>query len=224
MSVEHGWSGSTARALEVDSAQPVTPSLVQAVHRLCDEAADAVLVLRLGGADEPSGRADLAIDVVGKWEQALRRLERVASATIAVVDGRCAGPALEVLLACDYRIGTPGSRLMLPLAAGEPWPGMVVYRLANQLGVATARQLVLFGAEITGRHAARLNLLDEVTDDPDGALAAQVELAGGVAGTELAIRRRLLLEAQGISFEDALGTHLAACDRVLRRTAAGVTP
>jgi len=40
-----------------------------------------------------------------------------------------------------------------------------------------------------------------------------------VDGRELSIRRRLLLEAASTSFEDALGAHLAACDRALRRAA-----
>jgi isomerase DpgB len=37
------------------------------------------------------------------------------------------------------------------------------------------------------------------------------------AGAELAIRRQLMDEASWMSFEDALGPHLAACDRALRR-------
>ena len=35
-------------------------------------------------------------------------------------------------------------------------------------------------------------------------------------GRELAIRRRLLLDATTTSYEDALGAHLAACDRAVR--------
>jgi isomerase DpgB len=39
----------------------------------------------------------------------------------------------------------------------------------------------------------------------------------GSAMSELAVRRRLLLEAPSATFEDALGAHLAACDRLMRR-------
>jgi isomerase DpgB len=46
-----------------------------------------------------------------------------------------------------------------------------------------------------------------------------VALTAGVAGEELAIRRQLLLDAGHTRFEDALGSHLAACDRALRRGA-----
>ncbi|MCZ9336264.1 enoyl-CoA hydratase/isomerase family protein, partial [Streptomyces sp. TRM76130] len=44
-------------------------------------------------------------------------------------------------------------------------------------------------------------------------------LAGGLSGKELAIRRQLLFDAANTAFEDALGPHLAACDRALRGTA-----
>lgn len=207
--------------LEIDSGQPLTSEVIAAVEQLCDDvedrAADAAVVLRLGGEwDGEGGPGDVAIHLVNKWERALRRLERLSAVTIAVAHGRCAGLALELLLSCDQRIGTGDLRLTLPVAAGAPWPGMVVHRLANQLGVAKARQLVLFGQEISGTRAVELGVLDELTDDVDRAVDASVTLARGVAGTELAIRRRLLLDATTTSFEDALGTHLAACDRTLR--------
>jgi isomerase DpgB len=39
-------------------------------------------------------------------------------------------------------------------------------------------------------------------------------------GAEMAIRRQLIFEAGSTTFEDALGAHLAAADRALRREAA----
>ena len=49
-----------------------------------------------------------------------------------------------------------------------------------------------------------------------------MEMAAAVEGAELAIRRQLMLEAPTATFEDALGVHLAACDRSLRRLAVAV--
>jgi isomerase DpgB len=46
-------------------------------------------------------------------------------------------------------------------------------------------------------------------------------VASAAPGAELAIRRQLMLEAMTTTFEDALGTHLAACDRALRSVATG---
>jgi isomerase DpgB len=207
--------------LSITSGQRVGLQLIAAVERACDEAenvSDSVVVLWLTG--EPAGDAavdDLSIHTVSKWERALRRLERLDAVTIAVAVGLCAGPALEALLATDHRIAGPDLRLRLSPVAGEPWPGMAVHRVANQIGVARARGLVLFGAEISATEAAGLCLVDEVVPDTVRAVAQRTAAVRNLTGSELAIRRRLLMEATSVSFEDALGTHLAACDRTLRR-------
>jgi isomerase DpgB len=68
--------------------------------------------------------------------------------------------------------------------------------------------------------AVAMHVIDELTSDTPGALAAAEELAEAIPGAELAIRRQLMQDAPAVSFEDALGAHLAACDRVLRRESA----
>jgi isomerase DpgB len=60
-----------------------------------------------------------------------------------------------------------------------------------------------------------------VADDVTICAKKAMELAAAAGGAELAIRRQLVLEAATTTFEDALGMHLAACDRALRRAAAG---
>ncbi|KPI19102.1 Enoyl-CoA hydratase/isomerase [Actinobacteria bacterium OK074] len=212
-------------SLTIGGSQPLTPELIVAVEALCtrveDASGDPVVVLRLGappaGAAPERAAVPVAIHLVNRWERALRRLERVNAVTLAVAEGRCGGPALEAMLSCDYRIGGPDLRLAPSSGTGEPWPGMAVHRLANQLGVAKVRQLVLFGTELPAVRALEVGLVDELSDDLPAALTARLALARGLTGTEIAIRRRLLLEATSTSFEDALGTHLAACDRTLRR-------
>ncbi|MEV5412502.1 enoyl-CoA-hydratase DpgB [Thermopolyspora sp. NPDC052614] len=209
---------------------PLTADRVAAVEGLCDRVEDAaaagaapagvVLRLGLGPGEEPPPHDPAPVHLVNKWERALRRLERVSAPTLAVARGICSGVAVEALLSCDHRIGAEDLRLRLPFTAGAPWPGMLVHRLANQLGVARARGLVLFGTEVPAERALHLGLVDEIAADLKAALEAQIKLISGLSGTELAIRRRLLLEAAATTFEDALGTHLAACDRLARRAAA----
>ncbi|GAA2728966.1 enoyl-CoA-hydratase DpgB [Actinocorallia aurantiaca] len=211
----------------VGSADLVTEPLIAAVQDLCDrvEAEDGpvVAVLRVGGPapDGPDPDGDLVVHLVNRWERALRRLEKLPAPTVALADGLVAGPALETLLSADYRVGTPGVVLRPPVAAGEPWPGMLVHRLAQQVSVARARRFVLFGGALDAETALADGLLDLVTG-PEGWDPAGFRLAEGLAGSELAIRRRLLLEAATTSFEEALGAHLAACDRTLRRLRAEV--
>jgi isomerase DpgB len=67
--------------------------------------------------------------------------------------------------------------------------------------------------------AAAAGLIDVVVERADDVLAEIACAATGISGRELAIRRQLMLDAGEHSFEEALGSHLAACDRTRRRSA-----
>ncbi|MEV0126113.1 enoyl-CoA-hydratase DpgB [Streptomyces sp. NPDC050703] len=212
--------------LRIDGREPLTADTVAAVSSVCDTAEDlkgrVTVVVRVSGAPGGPRPDGLTVSLVSKWERALRRLERLPAGTVAVADGDCGGTALEVLLATDYRIATGSVRLTVPIEGGGTWPGMALYRLAGHgANAAPIRRAVLYGTPLDAAEALTLQLVDEVTDDVPKALRIATERAGAVVGTELAIRRQLLHDAAGTSFEEALGVHLAACDRALRRSAAG---
>ncbi|KUJ59735.1 hypothetical protein ACZ90_64800 [Streptomyces albus subsp. albus] len=219
-------------SLTIDCSAALTPSLVESVTAACDRAEDAqpgsIVVLQITSgeprdtpADPGSGwPGDSGVHLVNKWERALRRLERVPAAVIAVAAGPLTGPGLEALLTADYRIGTTDLALSLPVGDGSVWPSMALHRLSQQLGVARARQLALFGTEVPAERALGIGLIDEIAHDEEEvleAVARAAKLAAELTGSEIAIRRRLLLDATTTSFEESLGVHLSACDRTLRR-------
>lgn len=210
--------------LRIDGARPLSAESVAALGAACDSAEDRggrnPLVIRVSGAPDRPRADGLDVALVSKWERGLRRLERLRATSIAVAVGDCGGMALDALLATDYRIAATSSRLLVTVDDGATWPGMALYRLASQVGAAIRRS-VLFGAPIDAAEALDVHLVDEVTDDPDGALTDSLALMGAFSGPELSIRRQLMLDATTASFEDALGAHLAACDRALRRVSAG---
>ncbi|MEU0562523.1 enoyl-CoA-hydratase DpgB [Dactylosporangium sp. NPDC006015] len=212
--------------LAVDGAQPISVELVARVGEACDRAepGQAVwqLVVHASGAPARARLEELTVGLVSRWERALRRLERLPVPLIGIADGDVGGPALDALLATDYRIATPDARLVVPVGAGATWPGMALYRLAHQGSqTAAVRRALLFGEPIGAPDALALQLVDEVTDDVAGALEIVAARTATVAGPELAIRRQLMFDAATTSFEEALGAHLAACDRTLRQVAAG---
>jgi isomerase DpgB len=210
--------------VRVDGRRPLSAELVTALGAACDSAEDRAdrntVIVHVSGAPGEAPDGDVTVALVSKWERVLRRLERLPAATIAVASGECGGIALEALLATDYRIATASVRLLMPARARVTWPGMVLYRLVRQAGAAAVRQAVLFGVPIVAADAVAMHVIDELTSDTPGALAAAEELAEAIPGAELAIRRQLMQDAPAVSFEDALGAHLAACDRVLRRESA----
>ncbi|MFI5916519.1 enoyl-CoA-hydratase DpgB [Dactylosporangium sp. NPDC051541] len=210
--------------LRIDGAQPLSAETVGAVAAICVQAEDAagaaVVVVRATGAPADGWADRLTTKLVNRWEQVLRRFERLPATTIAAVPDDCGGPALDALLATDHRIASRTARLVLPTQAGLVWPGMALYRLARQAPHAAAvRRAALFGAAIDIADALAVHLVHEVTDDLDAAVEAAAARAATLSGTELAVRRQLALDAPTVGFEEALGTHLAAVDRTLRLAA-----
>ena len=214
--------------IRIDGTRPLSAEAVAAVGAVCDSTEDCgghrQVIVHVSGAPAAASAGDLAITLVSRWERGLRRLERLPATTIAIATGDCGGLALDALLATDYRIAATSVRLLVPVEAGATWPGMALYRLSRRSGATAIRRAVLFGTPIEATEALALCLVDELADDVVTALAAATELTGAVSGAELAIRRQLMLDAATVSFEDALGRHLAACDRALRQASARATP
>lgn len=207
--------------LRVSGSQPFSAATVKEVAAVCDAAEDhggpGVVAVHVSGIPDGSWTSGLNVALVTKWERVLRRLERLPMATVAVASGDCGGPALDAFLATDVRIAHPGTRLLVPVAGEATWPGMALFRLAHQAGAARVRRAVLFGTPIDAGEALDLGLVDELAEDAESALVLTAERIGALSGKELAIRRQLMFDAAATSFEDALGAHLAACDRALRR-------
>ncbi|MFJ2773986.1 enoyl-CoA-hydratase DpgB [Streptomyces sp. NPDC087300] len=180
-----------------------------------DERATATVIeLGAGHADWP-GPVD--VHTVNKWERALRQWERLDAVTLVAASGACGGPAFDLLLAADVRIAAPNLRVALPVAAGGLWPGMALHRLAHRVGVTGARRLALCMAGAGALDAAtakELGLVDEITDAVEDRIDTVV--SGSPAPGDIRLLRGLIMDAPATSFEEALGTHLAACDRALR--------
>jgi isomerase DpgB len=214
-------TGTDDLVLRLNGSHPMSPATVEAVLRICDRAEDGhgagLLTVYLSGAPHPGWAADLDVGLVTKWERAVRRLERLGLVTVAIAAGDCGGAALDVLLATDMRIAVAGARLVVPVIGDATWPGMALYRLARQGATACLRRAMLLGTPIEAGQALAAGLIDIVVDEPGDVLAEIVPVARARAGKEIAIRRQLMLEAGDRSFEDAFGSHLAACDRALRR-------
>nr|ADU56068.1 hypothetical protein CA37-45 [uncultured organism CA37] len=210
--------------LRVDGSEPVAPTTVEAVLSICDRAEDGyatgLLTAYVSGAPNAGWTKDLSVGLTTKWERAVRRLERLSLLTVAVAAGDCGGTALDLLLATDVRIAVAGTRLVVPVSGDATWPGMALYRLARQGTTARLRRAALLGTPVDAEQAAAAGVIDVVVDQPDRAVAEIAAAAATITGRELAIRRQLMLDAEEHSFEEAVGSHLAACDRSLRRVAA----
>ncbi|MEU6670094.1 enoyl-CoA-hydratase DpgB [Streptomyces sp. NPDC046727] len=218
----------TQLLLRVDGSLPPSARAGADLNALCDRAEDtttpAAVLLHVTGAPELPFPPRTDMQAVSRWERAVRRLERLNTPTVAVAEGDCGGLALDVLLATDLRLATADVRLVMTDHNGVGWPGMALYRLVQQVGAGRARRCVLFGAAVPADEAVELGIVDTFVPDVRSGIRRGHQAAVGRDGSELAVRRRLLHEASTVAFEDALGRHLAACDRLLRRTPPKDTP
>ncbi|MER5883647.1 enoyl-CoA-hydratase DpgB [Streptomyces sp. NPDC001941] len=218
-------SAADASAHTVDTTLPLR-ELTRALGALCDvleEEHPPVAVVRVvgPGPETSPGTPDaVTVQDVNRWERVVRRFERTAVIKCLMVAGSCTGTALDLLLASDYRVAAPDLSLQPPRHDGRLWPGMSLYRLVRQAGVTETRRLALRGEPVTAEQALRLGLVDEITDDQEAAARALSARFHGTAHEDFAVVRQLLLEAPSAEYEEALGVHLAACDRELRRRAA----
>jgi enoyl-CoA hydratase len=111
------------------------------------------------------------------------QMEEHPAALIVAVEGWCLGGGLELALAADERIAGAGSSFGLPevrrLNGLPSWGG--THRLARIVGMARAREVLIFGRELTAEEALAWGLVAEVVAKGQ-ALARAKEIAHALAG------------------------------------------
>jgi enoyl-CoA hydratase len=93
------------------------------------------------------------------------RIRRLPMPVIALVDGYALGGGAELAYACDFRLGTPRTKIGNPeaglgilAAAGATW------RLKELVGEPLAKELLLTGRLLDADEALGVRLLNEVVD------------------------------------------------------------
>jgi enoyl-CoA hydratase/carnithine racemase len=129
------------------------------------------------------------------------RLERVAIATIAQVEGVAAGGGCAIALACDLRVCTPGARFGVPVARtlGNCLSAANYSRLLELVGPARLKDLLFTGRLIDASEANTIGLvtrmasaetIDAVVAELANAIAANAPLT--IRATKEAVRRILV--------------------------------
>jgi isomerase DpgB len=219
----------TVVRLELPLGGPLSKSIVASINTACDSVedagTDAIFVVHLKPTAEAAAKdvteAPVNVALVNIWERALRRLERIEATTVAIAEGACGGLGTALLLTTDYRIGGHDMLLSLVGADGNIMPDISLYRLANQVGAAVSRRLGLFGSEMTAAQTQAVGLIDELAVDADACVDSFAKSLAVQHARDLFIRRRLMLDAPWQSYDECLGSHLAASDRFLRKAQAG---
>jgi enoyl-CoA hydratase len=127
---------------------------------------------------EPKGSRGNADD---SFETVVNVLEKLRVPTIAALQGSVYGGATDLALACDFRIGVEGMRLLVPAARlGIVYYPAGIERYVSRLGVAAAKRLFLTAEPIAAEEMRRVGYLDEIVSA--GELEARVDaLAAALA-------------------------------------------
>lgn len=104
-----------------------------------------------------------AFDLMRQAQLALDKLEALPMPTVAMISGFCLGGGLEVALACRYRIAEDNESTLIglpevKLGIHPGWGGTV--RLPQLIGAPKAMKIMLLGAAMPARKAAKLGIVD----------------------------------------------------------------
>lgn len=93
--------------------------------------------------------------------------------TLAAIEGVCIGGGCGLALACDLRFAAAGSRFgITPAKMGLAYPFNDTKRLAEAVGLSTAKDLLFTGRHVSAEEALQIGLIDRLLE-PDQ-LAATV--------------------------------------------------
>ncbi len=166
------------------------------------------LLERHAGQAEP-GQAD------DTFETVVNRLEALRVPTIAALQGSVYGGATDLALACDFRIGVEGMRMLMPAARlGIIYYPSGIERYVSRLGAAAAKRLFLTAEPIEAEEMRRVGYLDQIV--PAEELPARVDaLASALAANAplalAGLKRAINGVAAGRLDRDALAAARAAC-------------
>ncbi|WP_293765535.1 enoyl-CoA hydratase [uncultured Aquitalea sp.] len=187
------------------------------VRGLHDDATVRSVVITGAGEAFFSAGADLKLFTTGDRETAAAFLDAFHDAfaairaypgvTVAAINGYALGGGLECALMCDYMVAERGARLGLP----EGKVGLIpsaggTKTLADKVGRAWAKRIVLGGEIVTAEKAFEIGLVEEIVDSGFAKIVA-VSLANKVSaqGPEAVSAAHALIDG---SAERTLEAHL----------------
>lgn len=130
-----------------------------------------------------ASRNERILDFVENMRRAIDSVAEARTPTIAAVQGRCLGGAVDLISACDVRHGSADSTYSIR----EVKVGIVadmgsLGRLPHIIGSGLTRELALTGRDIDADTALRYGLITEVADDAAGVLDSAHATAAEIAG------------------------------------------
>ena len=187
-------------------------------------ASAAVRVLRLAstGRHFCSGFnvGQVAAENVGpgaRFEALADAIEAARPVTIAAIQGGVFGGACDLVLACDFRLGTPACEMFVPAARlGLHFYRGGLERFVDRLGLAAAKRVMLAAESFDARGMREIGMLDRIVDPAEGLMLAVDALSADLAGMAplalLPMKKHLNRIAHGRLDADEIARDIAAAE------------
>jgi enoyl-CoA hydratase/carnithine racemase len=187
-----------------DKLNALDPAMLETIDshlRELDRSTEARVLIVTGAGDRSfCVGADITVwsdlEPIEMWRQWVRvgsevfdRLARLRIPTIAALNGYTYGGGLELALACDLRIAADSAQLSAPevkIATVPGWGG--TYRLAELIGPARAKQMILTGSRVSAQQAERWGLVNEVVPTAELLDRARVTAAEIAANAPISVQ------------------------------------
>jgi enoyl-CoA hydratase/3-hydroxyacyl-CoA dehydrogenase len=206
--------------------EELTRELQQTLAAIEEDKEIRVLIITGAGEKAFSGGADLSAFMSGvtplyaqyiaaKGHEILAMIDRLPQPVIAAINGYAYGGGCEIALACDFRLATKRAKIGLTevnLGLIPAWGG--TQRMPRTIGMAKAREAIMFGKQFTADEALEIGLVDRVFPDASfekevrgfaRALAEQAPIAVKLIkqclnyGTQVPLEIGLAYEAQAFA-------------------------
>jgi len=108
-------------------------------------------------------KLDIAVEFLESWQILTRAMISHPGIIIVGYHGWVIGGGFEHTLACDYRIATTDTRIMLPeVGVGLFFSNASTKLLPRIIGEGRAKELMIFGNEISAEKALEIGLVNQI--------------------------------------------------------------
>jgi enoyl-CoA hydratase len=178
-----------ARELQEDEESRVV--ILTGIGRAFSAGADISMLSASAGPESQSRQTDSARLRMAKtgW-RVMEEWEGLSQVTIAAVQGFAIGGGLSLAMACDFRITAAGARIWIPeVGLGVPYTWGSVTRLANLVGMAKAKEMIMTCDEVSAEQALAIGLVHRVVAPNQLDAAAEALAKKLLAKPPMALRR-----------------------------------
>lgn len=155
---------------EINEMPEVKAVLIKGAGRAFSSGTD---LQALGNDSQDRGRTGYRYHL-GRLQDTFGRIERLEKPVIAQIHGYAFGGALELALACDFRIAAEDAKMGLLEVLYGIIPDLGgCQRLTRVVGLPRAKELVMTGRSITGLEAERIALVNKAV--PSASLEREVQ-------------------------------------------------